>query len=51
MACCICTGSGYCGDSKVDAREQCDDGNNIDGDGCSASCLTESNSGILSLAV
>lgn len=33
----------YCGNSVLDAgnREQCDDGNTTDGDGCSATCQTE----------
>ncbi len=31
----------YCGDGKLDAGEQCDDGNNFDGDGCSAKCTVE----------
>jgi cysteine-rich repeat protein len=30
-----------CGDGNMDAGEQCDDGNNVDGDGCSANCTTE----------
>ncbi len=32
-----------CGDAKVQARlgEQCDDGNNVDGDNCSATCKVE----------
>lgn len=32
-----------CGDGSVDAflNEQCDDGNNEDGDGCSADCQSE----------
>jgi cysteine-rich repeat protein len=30
-----------CGDGNVDAGEQCDDGNNANGDGCSATCQTE----------
>lgn len=30
-----------CGDSRLDARELCDDGNAEDGDGCSASCRVE----------
>jgi cysteine-rich repeat protein len=30
-----------CGDSYVDDNEQCDDGNNTDGDGCSAICELE----------
>jgi len=32
----------YCGDGVVDANEQCDDGNAVDGDGCSATCTIES---------
>ncbi|MBN2052147.1 hypothetical protein JW756_01470 [Candidatus Woesearchaeota archaeon] len=31
-----------CGDRKVNRSEECDDGNNIDGDGCSAYCKLES---------
>lgn len=30
-----------CGDSIVQSGEQCDDGNNASGDGCSATCTTE----------
>ena len=30
-----------CGDGVIDSGEQCDDGNLIDGDGCSASCQNE----------
>jgi cysteine-rich repeat protein len=30
-----------CGNGDLDLGEECDDGNNIDGDGCSASCLIE----------
>jgi len=30
-----------CGDSKVDAGEQCDDGNTTNGDGCSNNCTYE----------
>jgi len=33
--------SGFCGDGQVQTGEQCDDGNNEDGDGCSSICLTE----------
>ena len=29
-----------CGNSVVDAGEQCDDGNVVDGDGCSSTCTT-----------
>lgn len=31
----------FCGDGFVDPHEQCDDGNSLGGDGCSASCLVE----------
>jgi cysteine-rich repeat protein len=27
-----------CGNGVIDSDEQCDDGNNVDGDGCSAKC-------------
>ena len=39
-----CGGGGdtSCGDGTVDTGEQCDDGNTTPGDGCSASCKTES---------
>ncbi|MBI1816313.1 MAG: DUF4215 domain-containing protein [Deltaproteobacteria bacterium] len=30
-----------CGDGTVDPSEQCDDGNTVDGDGCSATCQIE----------
>ncbi len=30
-----------CGDGNVDPDEQCDDGNQVSGDGCSASCQSE----------
>ncbi|MFT3766682.1 MAG: DUF4215 domain-containing protein [Minicystis sp.] len=30
-----------CGNNKVETGEQCDDGNTLNGDGCSASCQTE----------
>ena len=30
-----------CGDGNLDAGEQCDDGNTVNGDGCSANCTTE----------
>lgn len=32
-----------CGDARQTAMEGCDDGNVINGDGCSSSCLTETN--------
>jgi cysteine-rich repeat protein len=31
-----------CGDDTLDADEECDDGNNDSGDGCSANCIEES---------
>jgi cysteine-rich repeat protein len=31
-----------CGDGKVSPGEQCDDGNTLDGDGCSADCKNDS---------
>jgi len=31
----------YCGDGNLDQEEECDDGNNEDGDGCSATCMIE----------
>ena len=31
----------FCGDGAVDPGEQCDDGNNVSGDGCSATCKLE----------
>ena len=34
-----------CGDNAVTGAEQCDDGNTVDGDGCSASCQTETGTG------
>jgi cysteine-rich repeat protein len=47
MSSSACTvGSGYngapvCGNGQVETGEQCDDGNTVDGDGCSANCTTE----------
>jgi len=34
-----------CGNGAVDSAETCDDGNRIDGDGCSANCLDETPGG------
>ena len=31
-----------CGNGKLESNEQCDDGNTVSGDGCSASCTIES---------
>ena len=38
-------GDRICGDGTVDTGETCDDGNTVAGDGCSATCNTESASG------
>lgn len=35
--------AGVCGDGARNAREQCDDGNTADGDGCSSTCTIEAN--------
>lgn len=37
----LCVMEPFCGDGNIDPGEQCDDGNNIDGDGCSADCTFE----------
>ncbi len=34
-------GGGVCGDSSPDEGEDCDDGNTVNGDGCSATCTFE----------
>ncbi len=36
-------GASRCGDRVIDAGEACDDGNNNNGDGCSATCTFENN--------
>jgi cysteine-rich repeat protein len=36
----------FCGDGVVDAGEQCDDGNVVSGDGCSATCGLEGAGGV-----
>ena len=35
------TPSDYCGNGSLDIGEECDDGNNISGDGCSTDCQIE----------
>ncbi|KAJ8011954.1 hypothetical protein DPEC_G00063680 [Dallia pectoralis] len=35
-------GDGYCGDGQLQWTEDCDDGNLLDGDGCSKKCAIES---------
>jgi len=37
--------SGACGDGTLDPEEVCDDGNTVDGDGCSASCQSDETCG------
>ncbi len=37
----VCESSETCGNSVLEDREACDDGNNLDGDGCSAFCRIE----------
>lgn len=38
----VCGAPGYyCGDGILTPPEECDDGNMLDGDGCSANCTTE----------
>lgn len=34
-------GGAVCGDGKPEGDEQCDDGNTVDGDGCSATCRAQ----------
>ena len=34
-----------CGDNVTAGTEQCDDGNNVDGDGCNSDCTTGNNNG------
>ncbi len=36
---------GNCGDGAVQGAESCDDGNRVDGDGCSSNCLLEQGCG------
>jgi len=36
--------TGTCGDGNVDPGEQCDDNNNVNGDGCSSTCQIEGGS-------
>ncbi|MDH3654275.1 MAG: C25 family cysteine peptidase [Myxococcales bacterium] len=37
----VCEGPPFCGSSARGAGEECDDGNTVDGDGCSATCTLE----------
>lgn len=36
-----CEAAHFCGDGILDPGEECDDGNNINGDGCDANCTIE----------
>ncbi|MCP4250575.1 MAG: DUF4215 domain-containing protein, partial [bacterium] len=38
---CLTEPEPFCGDGILDRDEECDDGNNADGDGCSVDCLIE----------
>lgn len=40
----------FCGDGVIDNREECDDGNIIDGDGCTARCALEGKGEVTTLA-
>src|SRR5437868_14141783 len=40
-----CVNAGDCGDGVVGPGEVCDDGNLIDGDGCSAECMSTESCG------
>jgi cysteine-rich repeat protein len=40
-----CIEVGTCGDGLVSGSEACDDGNRVDGDGCSADCLSDESCG------
>ena len=37
----VATIAGICGNGVVEANEECDDGNTVDGDGCSSTCNIE----------
>lgn len=37
----FCLDEGYCGDGFRDRGEECDDANDIDGDGCTSTCMAE----------
>jgi cysteine-rich repeat protein len=43
--CIVAIGAGRCGDGLLTAPEECDDGNQVDGDGCSADCQLEGGGG------
>jgi cysteine-rich repeat protein/YD repeat-containing protein len=37
----VCAATASCGNNVIDAGEECDDGNLVDGDGCSSTCHAE----------
>ena len=41
MSATVCVGNN-CGNGQLDKDETCDDGNSVNGDGCSSTCLIES---------
>jgi len=42
-----CKATGRCGDGATDLGEACDDGNRVDGDGCSGDCRNRCGDGVL----
>lgn len=45
------TGGAVCGNGIVEAGEQCDDGNMLSGDGCSATCQTEQATPMVAMSI
>ncbi|MCR4312174.1 MAG: DUF4215 domain-containing protein, partial [Candidatus Uhrbacteria bacterium] len=45
---CVASTAG-CGDAVIGSTEDCDDGNLVDGDGCSASCIAEGSTSVNAL--
>ncbi|MBF0492396.1 MAG: DUF4215 domain-containing protein [Deltaproteobacteria bacterium] len=39
---CLVSSNNLCGDGKIENAEACDDGNKVNGDGCSSNCIVES---------
>ena len=51
VACLVAVQTGDCGNGVVETGEQCDDGNGVSGDGCSAGCWIEGcGNGVVELA-
>ena len=46
----LCSQVPICGNGQVEQGEECDDGNNLPGDGCSADCLRERCHGVVCTA-